>query len=157
MAQDVKINEYNLYDKLDTNSWEFADEDWSSNDDVEFANPNKFEEEFDGQLHTTKKNLLKSCKEEKTYEPIEKETPAENGENDSDWASSSVPDQMNFFNDEPSPSTRRLQRNSAPRILYPGHIPGRLHIAQDFYTKLQILKPSLLHLSKNPLILSAHI
>ncbi len=122
VARDVKIDEYNLYDKSATNPWELADEYWSSNDDAEFADPHEFEEELDGQLHATEKNPLQSGKGEKTYEPIEEETPAENAENDSDSALSSVPDHMDFPNDESGPSTRRSQRNPAPRILYPGQI-----------------------------------
>ncbi len=125
VAWDVKIDEYNLYDQSATNSWELADEDWSSNDNSEFANHNKFEEELDGQLHTTEKNPLQSGKGEKTYEPIEEEIPAENAENDSDSTLSSVPDHMDFPNDEPGPSTRRSQRNSTLRILYPGQIEYR--------------------------------
>ena len=54
----MKIDKYNLYDKLATNPWELADEDWSSNDDAKFADPNKFVEELDSQLHTTEKNSL---------------------------------------------------------------------------------------------------
>ena len=57
-ARDVKINEYNLYYKSATNYWELEDQDSSSNDDPEFADPNKFEEELDSQLHTTEKNPL---------------------------------------------------------------------------------------------------
>ena len=125
VARDVKIDEYNLYDKSVTNSWELADEDWSSNDDAEFADPNDFEEELDGQLYITEKNPLQLGKGEKNYEPIEEETPAENAENDSDSALSSLPDHMNFSNDEPGPSTRRSQRNSTPRILYPGQVANR--------------------------------
>ena len=47
VARDVKIDEYNLYDKSATNPWELADEDWSSSDDAVFADPNKFEKELD--------------------------------------------------------------------------------------------------------------
>ncbi len=37
------------------------------------------------------------------------------------------------------------------------YISDRLHMAHDLYSKLQILRPRLLDLSKNWLILSAHI
>ncbi len=73
-----------------------------------------------------------------TYQPIEEETPAENAENYSDSALSSVPNHMDFSNDEPGPSTRRSQRNSSPCILYPGHIVYRLGLlpkAVDFQAK----------------------
>ena len=125
VAREVKIDEYNLYGTLPTNTQELADEDWSSNDDAEFADPKEFEEELDSQLHTTEKNPLQSGKGEKPYEPIEEETPSENAKYDIDSALSSVPDHMNFHNNERSPSTRRLQHNSAARILYPGQIPYR--------------------------------
>ncbi len=64
MARDEKIDKYNLYDKSATNPWELADEDWSSN---EFVDPNEFEEELNGRLHATEKNLLQLGKREKTY------------------------------------------------------------------------------------------
>ena len=138
VVQDVKIDDYNLDDKSAANTWELAGEDWSSNDNVKFADPNEFKEELDGQLYTAEKNPLKSGKGEKTYELIEKKTLAENAENDNDSAFSSVPDRIDFPNDEPSPSTRHLQRNSVLCILYPGQIvyrSGPLTKAEDSQAK----------------------
>lgn len=65
---------------------------------------------------------MQSGKGEKNYEPIEEEIPVDDSGNDSDSALSSVPDHIDFPNQEPSPSTRRPQRTPAPRILYPGQI-----------------------------------
>ncbi len=109
--------------KTATNPWELADKDWSSNDDAEFADPNEFEDELD-QPYIQEENPLQSGKREKILEPTEEETPAEHLANDSDSALSSVPDNTDFLNDEPDPSasTRRSQRNLAPRTLYPRQI-----------------------------------
>ena len=58
---------------------------------------------MDDRLHTKEKNQLQSGKGEKTYEPIEEKAPTENAKNDSDSTVSSVPDHMDFPNDEPGP------------------------------------------------------
>ena len=54
----MKIDEYNLYDKSAPNSWELADEEWLSNDDTLFADPNEFEEEIENQLYVLEKNPI---------------------------------------------------------------------------------------------------
>lgn len=70
----MKIDEYNLYDKLAINLWELADKNELFNNDTEFAYPYKFEEELNDQLYVTEKNLLWSVKEEQTYKSIEEKT-----------------------------------------------------------------------------------
>ena len=99
-----------------------AIEEWSSNDDIQFANRNKFEEEMEGLLHTTEKNLIQSGIKGKNYELEEEEIPVEETKNNSDLAISSVPDQIDFPKEKPGPLTQHPQRNQTPCILYPRQI-----------------------------------
>ena len=96
----MKIDIYNLYDKLATNPLELADKDQPSNNDAKFADPNKFKKELNSQFYATKKNLLQSGKEKKTYESIIEKTPAKNAENDNDLTFSCILDHIDFFNDK---------------------------------------------------------
>ena len=107
----MKIDEYNLYDKSATNSWELADEKWSSNDDTKFADPNKCEKEMKGLSHTTEKNLIQSGIRGKNYELKEEEILVKDIGNNSDLALNSISDQIDFPKKEPGPSIQRLQRN----------------------------------------------
>lgn len=43
MIHNVKIDEYNLYNKLARNYCDFADKDWSTNDNTEFTDLNEFD------------------------------------------------------------------------------------------------------------------
>ena len=84
MAQNVKIDEYNLYAKSATNSWKLGDKKWLSNDDIKFADCNKFEEEIKGLLQIRRKNLIPSGIEEKNYKLMEEKIPVKDIRNDSD-------------------------------------------------------------------------
>lgn len=101
----MKIDKYNIYDKLVTNLQELANKYWLSNDETKFADLHKFEEKLDDQLYGTKKNLLQSGKEKKTYEPVKKEISTENIINNSDLAFSFISNYMDFVNDKSSPLT----------------------------------------------------
>lgn len=96
----MKINKYNLYDILVTNLLKLVDEDWSSNNDAKFANPNKLEKKLNNQLHAIEKNLLQSGIGKKTYELIKEKILAKNAKNDSDLTFNSIFDHINFSKDE---------------------------------------------------------
>lgn len=105
VARDVKIDEYNFYDNLAINPWELADKNWSSSNDVVFADLNKFEKKLDDQPRILEKNLLQSGMGKKSYKPIEEVTPAENVRNNSDLVFNSILDYMDFLDDKPGLST----------------------------------------------------
>ncbi len=48
--KDVKIDEKNLYDKSSVSPWKLADDDWSPNDDLLFADPNEFDKDTNKSL-----------------------------------------------------------------------------------------------------------
>lgn len=102
MAQNIKIDKYNLYNKSATNFWELADKKCLSNNDIEFANANKFEDKIEYLSYRIEKNLIQSGIKEKNYKLVKEEIFIKNIGNDNNLALSLMFDQIDFPEEKPS-------------------------------------------------------